>query len=394
MTNLDNIKPLNYLCTMSKKINSNIVKEKLAEYGISQTALSSKVGVSKQSVSLWLKNETFPRPAELLKLGKLLKLKYAELVAGNPELEPQVAFRKVGSAKTTDVHFKKAKELGYALENLVEFLPDDMMIKSEELKDPNNEYKYVQSVSSLMRNRFSLNKLELRFDEVINILNSFKAILIPVMLGDKNNHENAIHIYLPGSQTTWIYINLDTKIFDFKFWLAHELGHMLSPTLKEKVAEDFADNFAGAFLFPEDAAKKEYNSLSKLNDDSKIIYSIIKIAEELIISPITIIKQINKFAENNKLEKIEVGNSFYAANTNFNKNFELISESLFQNKKPTVEDYIKTSETKFNTIFFKLLKKHSLKYNLNANYISTLINIPYIDSIEIFNYIVKQNGTN
>jgi len=379
---------------MNKKLNSNIVKEKLVEYGISQTSLSSSLGISKQSVSLWLKNETFPRPAELLKLGKFLKLKYSELVEENKEFEPQVAFRKVGTAKTKEIHIKKAKELGYALENLVEFLPDEMMIKSGELKEPKNEYKYLQSVSSLMRNKFGINKLEVSFDEVINILNSFKAILIPVMLGDKKNHENAIHIFLPKSQTTWIYINLDTKIFDFKFWLANELGHILSPSLKEKEAEDFADNFAGAFLFPEEAAQKKYYSFFKLKDAAKIISSIIKTAEELIISPITILTQVNQFAKRNNLEEIDLGNSFYAANTNFSKNYELISDNLFQNKKPTVSEFIKISETTFETIFFKLLKDYNLKYKLNANYISSLINIPYIDSVEIFNYIVKQNGTN
>lgn len=379
---------------MNKKLNSNIVREKLSEYGINQTELSSNLNVTKQSVSLWLNNETFPRPAELLKLGKLLKLKYSELVEESNQFEPQVAFRKVGSAKTKDIHLKKAKELGFALENLVEFLPDDMMIKSGELKEPKDEYKYLQSVSTLIRNKFGINKLEVSFDEVINILNSFKAILIPVMLGDKKNHENAIHIFLPKSQTTWIYINLDTKIFDFKFWLAHELGHILSPSLKEKESEDFADNFAGAFLFPAEAAQKEYYSLIKLNDATKIISSIIKTAEQLIISPITILTQVNQFAKRNNLEEIELGNSFYAANTNFNKNYELISDNLFQNKRPTVSEYIKICETTFETIFFKLLKDYNLKYKLNANYISSLINISYIDSVEIFNYIVKQNGTN
>jgi transcriptional regulator with XRE-family HTH domain len=379
---------------MNKKLNSNIVREKLSEYGINQTELSSNLNVTKQSVSLWLNNETFPRPAELLKLGKLLKLKYSELVEESNQFEPQVAFRKVGSAKTKDIHLKKAKELGFALENLVEFLPDDMMIKSGELKEPKDEYKYLQSVSTLIRNKFGINKLEVSFDEVINILNSFKAILIPVMLGDKKNHENAIHIFLPKSQTTWIYINLDTKIFDFKFWLAHELGHILSPSLKEKESEDFADNFAGAFLFPAEAAQKEYYSLIKLNDATKIISSIIKTAEQLIISPITILTQVNQFAKRNNLEEIELGNSFYAANTNFNKNYELISDNLFQNKRPTVSEYIKICERTFETIFFKLLKDYNLKYKLNANYISSLINISYIDSVEIFNYIVKQNGTN
>lgn len=55
-----------------------------------------------------------------------------------------------------------------------------------------------------------------------------------------------LHIYLPDSMTTWIYLNLDTDAHDFKFWMAHELGHVFSPDLRGEPAEDFADAFAGA----------------------------------------------------------------------------------------------------------------------------------------------------
>lgn len=57
--------------------------------------------------------------------------------------------------------------------------------------------------------------------------------------------------FLPESDTTWVYLNLDTNVHDLKFWMAHELGHCLSPSLTgTEVAEDFADAFAGALLFP------------------------------------------------------------------------------------------------------------------------------------------------
>jgi transcriptional regulator with XRE-family HTH domain len=380
---------------MSKLLNTSLIKEKLFEHGISQTKLSEELGVTRQAVSLWLKKQTFPRPSELLKLSKILKTKYSEIVNVDTSFEPQVAFRKVGSAKTRDVHFQRAKEMGYALEVLVDFLPQEMMIKLIELKNPTVNYDYIQKAVNLIRKKFELTNWEIEFNKIISILNSLNAILIPVLLGDKKNHENAIHIYLPKSQSTWIYINLDTKIFDFKFWLSHELGHMLTPTLINKQAEDFADNFAGALLYPEKLAKQKYYGLLKIKAESRIVTSIIKTAKELIISPITILKEVNKFAETKNLDKIDIDkNLFYGSNTNFNKSYKLISEILFNKQKPTIEEYIKISEENFETIFFKTLKKYHNKKTLRPNLLSSLINISYIDSKEIYDYLINTNAPN
>ena len=82
-----------------------------------------------------------------------------------------------------------------------------------------------------------------------------------VLWGTKKTHENAIHIYLPDSQTTWVYLNLETNVHDFKFWMAHELGHCLSPSLSGNEAEDFADGFAGLLLFPKVLAESAYHQI-------------------------------------------------------------------------------------------------------------------------------------
>jgi len=377
---------------MSKKLNTNLIKEKLDEQGLNQTDLSKKLKVSREAVSQWLKNKTFPKPLKLLQLGKTLGLQYSDLVEQTKVNEPVVAFRKVGSAKTKDVHYKRAKEMGYALEQLVEFLPHNMMIKPPELKEPKNNYKYIQNAAETVRNIFEITDWEIKFDEIINILNSLNVILIPVLLGSKKNHENAIHIYLPESQTTWIYINLDTKIFDFKFWLSHELGHILTPSLKEK-EEDFADNFAGAFLFPEELAKRKYDEILTLKSKTKKINSIISTASDLIISPITILKEINKYAKFYKLKDIDLEEkTFYAAITRFTNNYSLISELLLGKGNPIVEKYIKIAEEKFNSQIFDLLKEYDKKHGITTNYMKSVLSIPTTDIKEIYAYL--KNASN
>ena len=374
---------------MQKTLNTNLIKERLAEYGLNQNKLSKDLGISREAVSQWLKNKTLPRPAKLLQLGKLLGLSYNDLVSIDKSLEPKIAFRKKGSAKTTQTHIKRAKEMGYALEQLVEFLPPEMMIKPPALANPINEYSYIQKAAKLIRGEFNISNHKVEFSKVIDILNHFKTILIPVLLGSKKYHENALNIYLPESATTWIYINLDTKVFDFKFWLTHELGHILTPSLEGKEAEDFADDFAGAFLLPGDLAENYYNELKKLRSDRQKVNYITNVAKDLIVSPITIYKEVNKYAKENNLEKIDLEKALYAATTNFTNEYQLVSELLCEIKKPIVKQYIQTAEEKFSTIFFKLLKEYHLAKGLRPSFVSSVLNVPYTDAVQIYEYILN-----
>ncbi len=374
---------------MQKSLNTNLVKERLVEYGLNQSKVSEELDVSREAVSQWLNNKVIPKPAKLLSLGKLLNLSYSDLIVKKDFHEPQIAFRKVGNTKTRDSHIKRAKEMGYALEQLVEFLPQELMIKPPELKNPIDSYEYIQNVAKLIRNKFKITDWEIKFSEVISIINDFNAILIPVMRGAQKAHENALHIYLPESETTWIYINLDTKIFDFKFWLTHELGHILTPSFNGDEAENFADNFAGAFLFPEEIAEIKYKEIIQIRRKQERINLIIDIARELIISPITILKEIEKYSKSNNIQSIDVGKNFYASCTKFTNYYKLISENIFGLHKPNVEDYIAVSKEKFGTIFFDLLKKYNEKEGLTSGFIKTVLNLSPTDVKEIFSYLTN-----
>jgi transcriptional regulator with XRE-family HTH domain len=374
---------------MQKALNTDLIKEQLAKNGYNQNQLSKELGVSREAVSQWLKKETLPRPAKLLQLGKFLNLGYNELINIDKSLEPKVAFRKVGTAKTTETHIKRAKEMGYALEQLVEFLPSEMMIKPPALANPIDEYSYIQKAAKLIRDKFNISKYKVEFTEIINILDQFKVILIPVLLGSREHHENALHIYLPSSATTWVYINLDTQIFDFKFWLTHELGHILTPSLNERRAEDFADDFAGAFLFSQKLAESQYQELYKTRTNKHKVEIILSKAEELIISPITIYREVNKYAKQNKLEKIDTDNLLYSSTTNFKKDYKLISEMLYKIEKPEVNKYIQVSEEFFHTIFFDLLRQYHKNKGVTLSYVRNIINLPITDAKEIYDYLIN-----
>ncbi len=372
-----------------KKLNSNLVREKLVEYGYNQSSLSKELNVSREAVSQWMNNKALPKPAKLLQLGKLLNLSYTELVERETKNEPIVAFRKVRGAKTRDEHIARAKQTGYTLERLVKYLPSSMMMKPPELKDPQNNYEYIQKAIKIIRDKFDLKNDKIEFIELIDLLNSLNVILIPVLLGNQKAHENALHIYLPQSQTTWIYVNLDTNIFDFKFWLVHELGHVLTPELSANAGEKFADNFAGAFLFPENLAEKKYQEVSKLRGVGAKINSILKSAEELVISPVNIQKELDKYANNKRLNKLYLGKNFHGAVTNFNKNFNLVSQSIFKTGDIKAEEYILKAKEIFGTIFFDLLSDYNKDKGLTEGFVHQALNISVIDAKEIYDYIIN-----
>jgi transcriptional regulator with XRE-family HTH domain len=62
--------------------------------GLSQTAVAERLGVSKEAVSQWLKEKSFPCPNKLLQFAKLLQLSFSELVINEEDDDPLIAFRK------------------------------------------------------------------------------------------------------------------------------------------------------------------------------------------------------------------------------------------------------------------------------------------------------------
>lgn len=368
----------------NKELNIKNITEKLESMGLSQSNLASELGVSREAVSKWMKNQKFPRPEKLLKLAHRLKLSFDEIVARLPsEGEPVIAFRKKGRHKISDDYIEAAKYTGSLLEKLVPYLPFDNLSRPPSLIDPKLDYKYIHGITKEIRVAIgATGTSEISFQRLISFFNQYHAVIIPVFWGNKDQHENALHIYLPKTMTTWIYLNLDSKIHDFKFWMAHELGHVKSPDLKGDEAEDFADAFAGALLIDEDTAKREYIQMCRLRTIPKQINRLKETAGNLVVSPVTVYYEINKYAKHiNKAEiDLERNNAIYKATTVFNKQFNTVSQALFKNKKPTASEYISCPGSLFQSPFFDALRSFLRENKKSAGFIQSVLNLPLADA--------------
>lgn len=375
---------------MQKRLNIGNAQLAIEKAGLTQTAVADALSVSKEAVSQWLNAKSFPRPNKLLQLGKLLNLAFDELVIKDDPFAPKVAFRKMKGAKTKDHHIEKAQEIGRFLRHLVPYLPFDMLEMPPVFKSPNCEYDYLQVVTAKVREDINLGSTDcIDFTHLIRRFGDLQAVVVPVMWGARHRHENAVHIFLPDSLSTWVYLNLDTNIHDFKFWMAHELGHCLSPNLEGDEAENFADAFAASLLYPHELAERAYASISALPSQAAKIAHVVELAEQLTISPYTVLGQVNKYALAAGHSELELNDGFHGAVTNFNKRYKNLSEALFGDSKlddqgrPSAREYIAKVEDAFETPFFDILGQYLRQHDKGSGFVQTVMDVPLLDARSI-----------
>lgn len=370
---------------MQKRLNIDKANQAMEAAGLTQTAIADALDVSKEAVSQWLKEKSFPRPNKLLQLGKLLGLSFDELVIKEEPHVPIVAFRKMKGTVTQNHHIEKAQEMGRFLRHLVEFLPFDTLEMPPVLKNPSCDYDYLQTVVAKVRKEINVDlDATIDFTHLIRRFTELQAVVVPVLWGSKQRHENAVHIYLPDSQTTWVYLNLDVNIHDFKFWMAHELGHCLSPSLRGDEAEDFADSFAGALLFPKSKAKKAYLQISKEATQRGKQQCLLKIAKEEVISPYTVCMQADKYAEHTGKPPLNLGKNIGALLSNFNKAYKNVSEALFGDLQALkAHEFIQNAESAFETPFFRVLGQYLKASGKGPGIVHAITDMPLLDARSI-----------
>ncbi len=370
--------------TLSKKLNRDNVERQMGNLGFSSSELAKRLDVSKQTISNWINGKKFPRPAKLLRLAQLLGLKFPDMVIKlDLSHEPAIAFRRKGNHKITTEYYEAAKNKGYLLEKLVSYLPYDNQSTPPILIKPSTSYQYIQEVASKVRREITKNIDDVvEFKDLIKFFNKYHAVIIPVFWGSKKNHENALHVFLPDSMTTWIYLNLDSKIHDFKFWMAHELGHVKAPSLVGDEGEDFADSFAGALLVNQELAEKEYIHLRRLSNEASQLNRIKEVAENLVISPLTIYYEINKYADFTKKSRIDLeGNrQIFKVNTAFCSKYNLVSETLFKHSPTHPKEYFESAKIFFDSPFFESLRDFLKKEKKSVGFLQEVLNLSPVDA--------------
>jgi transcriptional regulator with XRE-family HTH domain len=363
-----------------KKLNVTNVERAMEKKGLNAAAVAGTLGVSRTIVSEWLRTLKLPRPRYLLELAKLLELSYEDIVILDPSREPLVAFRKHGNAKIRAEDKERAKELGRATGLLVPYFPFRRLSAPARLISPKVDPDYIEEAALETRAELKTGERRIDFQSIIDLFAELKTVIVPVLWGEKDSLDNALHAYLPDSQTTIVYLNLDTKLVDFKFWMLHELAHAKTVEhLDGKEAELFADAFASAVLVPRRLAEAEARALETVQDQGMRIQRAIAVAEELTVSPITIAKRVDAVARSLGMPEL-FGQAIFGAAFNFGKECGLVSSGLFETPTPTAKELIRVSEEVFKTPIYAALKAYLADHTSSEGIISACLGVPPADA--------------
>jgi hypothetical protein len=331
-------------------------------------------------VTNWLQNKDFPRPATLLKLATTLRLTFEELVQTTGDGLPVVAFRKKGNAKTTAFHVSRAKGIGQLLKPLVPYLPEMQALRTL-ITSPSTDYHKLETAVLQTRARRGIGEQAvLEYERLIGEFKNSGAVLIPVLWGARQRHENALHIRLSQEDVTFIFLNLDTRLEDFKFWMAHELAHVYTPELAgEEEGEDFADAFAGALLFPRLCAEAAYHAASQKRSEEGVIRALQQQASAQIISLNTVYQEVKRYAQAAGLPGLHVEEKTIHAVRNSHPG-PFISAALFDPLPPEPERYMATCEHAFQSDLFNALRRMIHENDTGASYIQQVLDTSLQDA--------------
>lgn len=367
---------------MHKVIHSENIKQALQRRGWKQKDLATALGVTAQSVTNWLRGSDFPRPDKLLKLATTLQMGFADLVKPEAAGLPVVAFRKKTGTKTTDGHISKAMVMGELLKALVPFLPELPVLRLQ-LQQPSTDYEQLQTLASQVRHRLGLGEqAAISYKDLLSEFDNNGAVVTPVLWGQKQNHKNALHILLPQERVTFIFLNLDTHLEDFKFWMAHELAHVYTPELAGKnEGEDFADAFAGALLFPKVVAQKTYEEASTGNKtaEKKLLEAQ---AQAYGISLYSVFSEVNRFAKSQGRTLLKHTDAQIHAIRSMQRG-GTVSETLFAPVPAEPSAYVAAVKNVFRSSFFESLQRMIKSKQTGPGYIQQVMDIPMQDAIAL-----------
>lgn len=371
---------------MERTLNHELVRATAEKAGYNFTSLAKAMAVSKESVSKWLNGESVPRPGAAVKLGRLLRLTYDEMFGSRDRSDlPAVAFRLTKNRTATQEHHERAIEMGRMYEQLVPYLPFSRFEAPPRLKSPTADYDYLNDLCAELRREMGLEA-----DEPVSLPALFshlseklQAVVVPVFWSHRAGRaELAAHIYSRSTKTTWIPFNLDTKLWDARFWIAHELAHAYTfEVLDEEQGELFSDAFAGTLVFPEKLAKAAYGEVRGLGANTKKLQVLRHFASHMHISPVCVAKQIDRYAVARGLDPVGAEyRGLYPALDASVKAERTVAQEFFGSEPPSVHQLMDVSSHILKTPFFDTLSKYLRANGGNPAFVHALLDCSLSDA--------------
>ena len=173
--------------------------------------------------------------------------------------------------------------------------------------------------------------------------------------------------------------------------MAHELAHVFTPELAGKEeGEDFADDFAGALLFPKELAHHAYVSASHRRTPSSVIGALHDFARDHMISLFSVFNEVKKYAEARGLSALKVPpQQVHAARNSDGVRGELVSATLFRPLPPEPAVYIAAAHSVFKSAFFTALEALLRERGTGAGYVQQVMSVPLADAQAIHDELLR-----
>ncbi|MFY3384713.1 helix-turn-helix domain-containing protein [Paracidovorax sp. MALMAid1276] len=363
----------------------------MTKLGLTGAALAEACGVSKEAVSNWLSGESIPRPSKLTALATALKVVVEELFLPDPSMppEPVVAFRMRNNRPPTPEAQEAGEDVGRHLRQLLPFMGP--VFSPRHIVDPKVNESLVEEVARAVRAQLEVGPTEaVTHGHLLHLLKEFGAVLVPVYWGgDKVGHENAMSVYLPDSQASWVLFNVGCRLDDFSYWLAHELGHCLTlHSLTGQDGEDFAELFAQTLLFPKELARKAFEDIQASSNPMELVGWY---AGTYGISVVTVMRSIDKACEAANGAKTGLATPrFYAKWKIAAKTARTASDELFGTAKPTMKDLVIKGEQIFGTPVFRALARwQKSEGGRSPAFVAAALNLKLGDAVQLSHALLE-----
>jgi len=367
------------------RLNLNSINKRFLDYGLSPAGVAKKISVSRESISKWLNDESIPRPKHLLALGRLLKLKYDELVI---EDAPQaiISFRHHSDHCHLVADEKKALQTAQMLQQLVPYITKRTPEQPLRLRNPQCTVEYVEEICGVLRERYNwADEQPIPLKDLVSQAFKQDAILVPALWGRNNDSDNGLSIYQPQQGITWIFLNLDARQCDFRYWLSHELAHAY--TVESHIdTETFAELFAQHLLFPDKLAEKLYNKLKDKANAEEWHTQIQQMASSLEISSRTVQHALLNWTTRKKKTN-PLADDVHLVTA---KKTDDLSVTLFQslfgknNEQINCLDYFKKTIDMFGDTFWRTLQNARQADKITPGCIQQILKNSCIDAKEIW----------
>lgn len=314
-----------------QRISSNILRL-LDESGATSTDLAKKLGVTRQTLTNYLKGNTIIDTLKLVQIAEFFHVSINELIDGEQDRKFSLLFRTALNYSDSinqceekiSEYIDRYKLLAKSIGQNVAFSPEQYNLQIEvnsnildinyELDDYTSKYKITEKLDSEIEQIANDQRRLLGLEDqgALSLIPAIVARGINVIFLDFGTPDMFGLSLCDNVYGSYIFINDENSITAERklFTLAHEYGHLLlhrplysrrmeqhmaapekMESKKKSILDAMADCFAGYLLCPYTLAKKHIETLVPLRNLSELV----PMKHELQISLSSLMMSLNKY---------------------------------------------------------------------------------------------------